>query len=219
MRIAEALVDGQINIHEALNYQSETQMGKHTAKSGKFLRDFPGRLILYPFEAATCAVIFFSGDWRDAGIAALCGLVAGSLEYLLVSIADGEVKILVDITVGISTGIIGGLFYRYSDEPVCISSIFMATLYWFFYGTAFVVGLLEIIAGEMQTGVTRFIAVSVKTFVLSLGAALGLMMATSSSSYDCWYDSQEYCGTINLDEKWWRIPLYLLCSGKFIFFL
>ena len=31
-------------------------------------------------------------------------------------------------------------------------------------------GLLEIIAGELETGVTRFIAVSVKTFVLCLGA-------------------------------------------------
>ena len=34
---------------------------------------------------------------------------------------------------------------------------------------AFVIGLLEIIAGELVTGVTRFIAVSVKTFVLCLG--------------------------------------------------
>ena len=45
-------------------------------------------------------------------------------------------------------------------------SIFMGTLYWFFYGTAFVVGLVEILAGELETGVTRFMAVSIKTFVL-----------------------------------------------------
>jgi len=30
----------------------------------------------------------------------------------------------------------------------------MGTLYWFFYGTAFVIGLLEIIAGELETGVS-----------------------------------------------------------------
>ena len=30
----------------------------------------------------------------------------------------------------------------------------------FFYGTAFVIGLLEIISGELETGVTRFVAVS-----------------------------------------------------------
>lgn len=30
---------------------------------------------------------------------------------------------------------------------------------------------------ELATGVTRFVGVAVKTFVLSLGAALGLMIA------------------------------------------
>ncbi len=77
------------------------------------------------------------------------------------------------------------------------------------------VGILEIIAGELQTGVTRFIAVSVKTFVLSLGAALGLMIASKQLALDNWFDSaQTQCGLIDLSTKWWRIPLYLLCSGE-----
>ena len=46
-------------------------------------------------------------------------------------------------------------------------------------GTAFVVGLLEIIAGEIETGVTRFIGVSVKTFVLCLGAGFALFSLCS----------------------------------------
>jgi hypothetical protein len=46
-----ALVNGQINIHEALLYQSEAKRGLHTAKSGLFLRNFPGRLVLYPLQA------------------------------------------------------------------------------------------------------------------------------------------------------------------------
>jgi len=33
-----ALINGQINIHEALLYQSEAKKGLHTAKSGLFLR-------------------------------------------------------------------------------------------------------------------------------------------------------------------------------------
>lgn len=60
-RIAMALIEGQITVHEALLYQSEAKHGLHTATSGLFLRDFPGRLVLYPLQAATCAVIFFNG--------------------------------------------------------------------------------------------------------------------------------------------------------------
>ena len=108
----------------------------------------------------------------------------------------------------------------------------MGTLYWFFYGTAFVIGLLEIIAGELETGVTRFIAVSVKTFVLCLGASFGMMLGLSdpgaellgnqttlNGTHDKWLAQAENCGPgghdLNLDEVWWRIPLYLLCSARY----
>jgi len=171
-RIAMALIEGQITVHEALLYQSETKNGVHTATIGQFLRNFPGRLVLYPLQAATCAVIFFNGKWIDAGVAAICGLFAGLTEYGL-SYVDGQAKMLIDVLVGVSTGLIAGLWYN-NVGGCCISSIFLGTLYWFFYGTAFVIGILEIIAGELETGVTRFVAVSVKTFVLSLGASLGL---------------------------------------------
>ena len=161
-RIAMALIDGQINVHEALIYQREAKQGMHTAKSGLFIRNFPGRLILYPGQAATCAVIFFSGEWIDAGVAAVCGLAAGLVEYGL-SCFGGRATVLLDILVGIVTGIIGGLFFRFIDDgdecntdpgntaacraAPCLSSIYLGTLYWFFYGTAFVIGILEIIAG------------------------------------------------------------------------
>ena len=125
-------MDDEINIHEALIFQSETQQGVHTAKSGLFLRDFPGRLVLYPLVAATCAVIFFNGDWTDFGIAALTGLASGLVEMIVGYLGVG---ILTDTLVGTSTGLIGGLFYRYGGQDVCLSSIFLGTLYWFFYGT------------------------------------------------------------------------------------
>jgi hypothetical protein len=208
MKIAEALIDGDIDVHEALIFLAETKEGQHTARSGIFLRNFPGRLILYPLEAASCAVIFFKGGWRDAGVAAICGFVSGCIEYLLVSL-DGGFKILLDVTVGFSTGFIGGLFDIYL-EGLCLPAIFLGTLYWFFYGTAFVIGILEIIAGELETGVTRFIAVSVKTFVLSLGSAFGLMLVTFSGSHEAWTNSQSnHCGLIDLKEQWWRIPVFL----------
>mmetsp|Transcript_26627 Transcript_26627/g.63859 ORF Transcript_26627/g.63859 Transcript_26627/m.63859 type:complete len:653 (+) Transcript_26627:35-1993(+) len=210
-RIAVALIEGRITVHEALLYQSEAKQGIHTASSGLFLRDFPGRIVLYPLQAATCAVIFFNGKWIDAGVAAICGLAAGLLEYAL-SHVGGMAKMLVDVVVGISAGIIGGLWYNYDVSPCCLSSIFLGTLYWFFYGTAFVIGLLEIIAGELETGVTRFVAVSVKTFVLSLGASLGLMASSGGDAIVAWTRSEEHCDENFVKGMWYRVPLYLLCS-------
>ena len=169
-RIAVALIDGQINVHEALIYQREAKQGKHTAKSGLFIRNFPGRLFLYPGQAATCAVIFFNGEWIDAGVAAVCGLAAGLIDYAL-SCVGGQATVLLDVLVGMSTGVIGGVWFRlgeagqacvanHFDEAVtnpektaaciaapCLPAVYLGTLYWFFYGTAFVIGILEIIAG------------------------------------------------------------------------
>eukprot|EP00526_Cylindrotheca_closterium_P007251 CAMPEP_0113658378 /NCGR_PEP_ID=MMETSP0017_2-20120614/31678_1 /TAXON_ID=2856 /ORGANISM="Cylindrotheca closterium" /LENGTH=689 /DNA_ID=CAMNT_0000572629 /DNA_START=68 /DNA_END=2137 /DNA_ORIENTATION=+ /assembly_acc=CAM_ASM_000147 len=210
-KIAVALVDGHIDIHQALIFQSNTKHGKHTAASGLFLRDYPGRLILYPLEAATCAVIFFGGDWTDAGVAAAAGLCAGIVEWCLVSL-NNNAKILIDVLVGITTGIVGGLFYRYLETPTCLPSVFLGVLYWFFYGTAFVIGILEIVAGELETGVIRFMAVAVKTFVLSLGSTWGLQIVSNSPLDD--FQDASGCNQIDLDAVWWRIPLYLLCSAS-----
>jgi hypothetical protein len=212
MRVAVALSDGEISIHEALHYQEEVKAGKHTAKTGLFIRDFPGRLIVYPVLALSCAVIFFGGDWNDAGIAALCGIVSGLIEYFLSEGLGGEAKVLIDITIGVVTGAIGSIFYRFGDQSVCLSAVFLGNLYWYFYGTAFVIGILEIVAGELETGVTRFIAVSVKTFVLCLGASLGMLLILEDAS-STWVDQNENCGNIDLGDKWWRIPLYLLSSA------
>lgn len=209
-RIAMALIAREITVHEALWYQNEAQKGNRTAGSGKFLRNFPGRLVVYPLQASMCAVIFFNGKWIDAAISAICGLVAGLVECALSKIG-GQAGILLDVLVGISTGIIGGLWYDNVGQ-CCLPAIFLGTLYWFFYGTAFVIGLLEIMVGELETGVTRFVAVSVKTFILSLGSCIGLMIAVSGGAKEVWVGSSDMCDSNFTKGMWWRIPVYLLCS-------
>mmetsp|Transcript_1003 Transcript_1003/g.1540 ORF Transcript_1003/g.1540 Transcript_1003/m.1540 type:complete len:672 (-) Transcript_1003:155-2170(-) len=214
-KTAAALVGGHITVHEALIHQTEIKKGMHTATSGQlFQRNYPGRLLLYPWQAATCAIIFFGGSYSDAGVAAICGFVAGLLEWGIGTVG-GDFKILNDIIVGLSTGIIASLFYQYESPIYCLKGIFLGTLYWFFYGTAFVIGILEIIAGELETGVTRFVGVAIKTFVLSLGAALGMSLVLSDLPYDVWYAQANNCGKDNVftTEAWARILMYLLCSG------
>ena len=211
MRIASALYNGHLTVHEALLFQEEAKQGKHTARSGLFIRDYPGRLIVLPAMSSTCAVIFFGGTHLEAGVAALCGLVTGLIEYALQRVG-GEATLLIDLGVGLATGAIGSLFYYYDGQRYCLISIFMGTLYWFFYGTAFVVGLVEILAGELETGVTRFMAVSIKTFVLCVTTCFGMLLAIPNPA-EVWEAQAANCGTIDLGEHWWRVPLYLACSA------
>ena len=215
MKVAVALVDDEIDIHQALDFQREIKRGTHTAPSGRFIQSYPGRLIVYPWQALTCAVIFFGGGWVDGGVAAVCGLAAGLVEWALGNVGEPG-PVILDTVVGVTTGVVGSLFHAYVPGvkgTLCLSSIYLGTMYWFFYGTAFVIGLLEIIAGQLETGVTRFIAVSVKTFVLCLGASLGTMIVFSDTAVE-WHESSHNCNLVDLDVHWWRIPLYLLCSAS-----
>merc|ERR1712232_1207221 len=150
------------------------------------------------------------GDFEDALVAALCGFVAGIIEWTC-DTQFGEHKVLKDLLVGTSTGLISGLFYELYKQTFCLFGIFMGVMYWFFYGTAFVIAILEIVAGELKTGVTRLIAVSIKTFVLSVGAALGIKLLIPNT-YDAWIDQRDnYCSLIDLGAVWWKYPFYLLC--------
>ena len=102
----------------------------------------------------------------------------------------GDAKIRIDILVDLSTGIIGSFFmYRDTEDiesQVCLPEVFMGALYWFFYGTAFVIGILEIISGQLETDVVRFMGVSVKTFVLTLGTTVGMKIILNDS-LKAWY--------------------------------
>jgi len=218
-KVATAFVNDKIDIHQALIFQTEIKKGLHTAKSGRYImRSYPGRLFIYPLQAASCALIFFDGGFSDAGVAAICGFTAGLIEWAIDSSAPGDLKILKDVIVGTFTGIIASLFFRFHGEFFCLKSIFMGTLYWFFYGTAFVAGILEIVSGEIETGVTRFVAVTIKTFVLSLGAAFGMAVVFTFgyeyNTIDAWYLQGLNCTSDRdfINNDLYRIIIYIVCS-------
>lgn len=127
MKCCTALIEGHITVHQALVYQTEIAEGKHTARLGWFLRNLPGRGILVPLEAATCAVIFFGGDWEDFGIAAICGAAAALVEWTLQQTGPFG-GVLLDALVGVSTGVIGSLFFVHKGGEQCLSAIYLGTL-------------------------------------------------------------------------------------------
>ena len=67
-----------------------------------------------------------------------------------------------------------------------------------------------------MTGVTRFVGVTIKTFVLSLGASLGLMFVFfgDRGAASAWHASS--CNADFVSDKWWRTLFYL---GNCIFVL
>ena len=107
-------------------YQNEAKHGLHTSGIGRFLRDFPGRLVLYPFQASTIAYIFFGAKFYDMGVAAVAGLAAGLVEYALSNVG-GQAKVLIDVVVGLTVGIISGLWYD-NVRPFCVASVFLGVL-------------------------------------------------------------------------------------------
>jgi hypothetical protein len=68
----------------------------------------------------------------------------------------------------------------------------------------------------LATGVTRFVGVTLKTFVLSLGASVGLLLAFAGEAGPAaaWYASS--CNSSFVDGAWWRLLLYL---GNCVFVL
>ncbi|MGK3741591.1 MAG: hypothetical protein ACI8RD_007278 [Bacillariaceae sp.] len=65
--------------------------------------------------------------------------------------------------------------------------------------------MLEIIAGDLETGVVRFLAVSVKTFVLSVASAAGLTIILKEDVYTEWTtqfaaDSTN-CNNMDLEDQ------------------
>ena len=56
---------------------------------------------------------------------------------------------------------------------------------------------MEIVGGELNTGVVRFLAVSIKTFVLSVASAVGLTVVLQGDVYRIWSEqlgqNTEYC--------------------------
>ena len=150
-RIAEALMAGHIDVERALQYQVEVKRGDHTACSGRFFPAPPAPypllastyvsssrdLVIYPQEGANdiaCCVIFFGGDWRSFGSRRFVdrhGTHRGRLRPRRAHGRHGEGH-----GRGHGDGHYWGLAYQHFGGELCLASIFLGTLYWFFYGTA-----------------------------------------------------------------------------------
>lgn len=41
-----------------------------------------------------------------------------------------------------------------------------------------------------------------------------MVLTLGGQARETWIEQADHCGLVDLTEKWWRIPLYLLCSAS-----
>ena len=139
-------------------------------------RDYPGRAGVLVIMAPLCATVFFGGTWWDFFLSFPCGLAAGSLAWL--GTKHEELAGVTDYLVSIVVGAIAMIFSSAFPERTCFSAQVFGPLYWFFYGTAFVLSLYETTNNQLVTGVSRFFQAFLRSYGLALGAACGAWIAS-----------------------------------------
>lgn len=75
----------------------------------------------------------------------------------------------------ILTAMISVMSFTFYPESTCFSAQVMGTLYWFFYGTAFVLSLYEITNNQLMTGLSRFVQALLRSYGLAFGSGLGVV--------------------------------------------
>lgn len=95
--------------------------------------------------------MYFSGTWVEMGFAAISGLVGGLVMYLIVI---ASLMAFLNAT--------------------CFGVQVMGMLYWFFYCTAFVVSIYDVMNNQVMMGVTQFTLAIFRLYSLAMGVVLGV---------------------------------------------
>jgi len=146
------------------------------SKFENFYRSMPGRILVIIMLATCSSFAFFKGTWVDIGFAGLTACAAGIIHYSAVS-GNHLVGKTQDMLVSIVAALIATIGMTVSPNGTCFSAEVMGTLFWFLYGTAFMISLTEIYNGQLVCGVTRLALALFNTFGLAIGSSVGLWMA------------------------------------------
>lgn len=64
-KLAHLVLRKEVTISQALRFMDVVELGQDVPKWEKFYREFPGRAVIFPIMAFTCAPLFFSGSGFD----------------------------------------------------------------------------------------------------------------------------------------------------------
>jgi uncharacterized membrane protein YjjP (DUF1212 family) len=134
-------------------------------------KNMPGRVLVLILLAFSSTFAFFKGTWIDLCFAACTAMVAGLI--CLAASNNPLFSKIQDILLAIVAALIATIGITLVPNGTCFAAEFLGTLFWFLYGSAFMISLTEIYNGQLLCGVTRLALALINTFGLAFGSSLG----------------------------------------------
>jgi uncharacterized membrane protein YjjP (DUF1212 family) len=201
-KIGMGVLNDRITPAEGLRLIRVVESGRKFSEGEDLYRDFPGRALVLPFMACTCATVYFEGTWHDlywsATTGLLCGLIAWGCSVW------PQLFGVMDILVAITTAMMTIAAVTAQPESTCFSAQVLGNLYWFLYGTAYVLSVYEIINGQqVLTGMTRFVLAIFRSYVLAFGVVLGTWFAGWNDDREFFIARQCSEATEQMGDRWY----------------
>lgn len=174
-KIGWAVLDKSLPVQDGLRAIRDMSSRGPTRRVENYYREFPGRAFIIPLMSSTCATTYFNGGWLDFGFAAACGAASGLVAW--VATMHEQLAGVSDYLAAIVTAMIATAAVTTFPDSTCFSSQVLGTLYWFLYGTAFVISIYEISNNQLITGTTRFIQATLRSYGLAFGSLIGVWIA------------------------------------------
>lgn len=215
-KIGRSVLNGPMTPMDGLRLirDHEVLISKKCSRIESYYRDFPGRGLVIPLMAASCAGVYFEGTWPDVGFAAVCGVAGGIVAWC--GVLNNQIQAIADYLAAIFVAMISVGFVHAFPDSACFSAEVFGTLYWFLYGTAFVISIYEVTNNQLMAGVTRLFSAILRSYGLAFGAALGLWF--SAWDDDRWDAVTDECSTkTNQIDGLWFILLFPLSGIACLF--
>lgn len=192
-RIALAVLEGKETVVEALHKIKIVENEEFTGFQ-KFYRNYPGNLITLPMVSSAGCILYFGGTLLDAGVCVITSIVAGFITYYC-SLAP-QTSNISDILIAIVAAIISTVSVLLFDGYVCFPAQVLGVVIWFVPGFDFVLSFYEISHNLVQTGTSRFVLATLKSYILAFGLVLGLWIAGYGGAR-----YQDIASTCNVDQR------------------
>jgi len=162
-RIGNMVLNGNIGAEDGL----KAILAKRPDQQFEQLyRHPPGRPFAVALMSCGTCTICFGGTLIDGVFASLEGLLAG---FLGMFCSEGFVAMAVSFY--------SILAVNNHPQETCCSSQVLGALFWFYFGTAFIIALFEVASGQLRIGILRLLFALIDSFRHAAGITVAIVVA------------------------------------------